>query len=715
MIQLILVFGAFGCSILGVLVLLNNYRNIINILSAAIDFCLSIWLASILVFMQTTNLGVAFVSAKMYYIVAAIFVALLTIFAFVFPKGELLSKFIKLSTAVTASLIVISIIVIPDFITKNVIISSVGNSINVDKVSYLIYSIYFLFYFLFGVGVIVQKFLKSGKKIRSQLYVYLIGIMTMALPGLVTNLVLPYYGNYEFIWVSPALASVFLVIVSYGITRLGMFDIKLAAVRSSAYIMSLTTLSIAYYYLAYLTSLLFFKEGVGTGVSANPVNIVLALLLAFIFQPIKRFFDRVTNKLFYKNGYNTEDFYARLNKTLAITTDLRDLLRRISIIIGDALKSDQAFFYINTFNEHYVTAGTHGHKKIPKTDIIQFEDSVNTEEGLIVASLLDVNSSLYKLMVSHRVEIVLPLKQSNQVLGYLCLGNHKTLGYTIRDMKVLSTISDELVIAIQNALSIQEVKDLNENLQQRIDSATKELRASNSQLQRLDKAKDEFVSMASHQLRTPLTSIKGYTSMILDGDVGEINETMRHMLEEAFMSSERMVHLINDFLNMSRIQTGKFMIEKIQSDLSKVVKQEIDSLKPSATAHDLEFKYTKPANFPTIKIDEGKIRQVIMNFADNAIYYSKSKSKIDVSLEFNKGHIMFKVKDNGIGVPKSEQAQLFSKFYRASNAKTQRPDGTGVGLYLAKRIIDAHKGKIIFESVEGKGSTFGFSIPLKQD
>ena len=114
-----------------------------------------------------------------------------------------------------------------------------------------------------------------------------------------------------------------------------------------------------------------------------------------------------------------------------------------------------------------------------------------------------------------------------------------------------------------------------------------------------------------------------------------------------------------------------------------------------------------------LSIDESKIRQVIMNFADNALYYSHEKTSIQINLTTENNEVIFTVKDTGIGVPPDEQEQLFSKFYRASNAKKQRPDGTGVGLYLAKTVIDAHCGKIIFESVEGKGSTFGFSLPIQ--
>jgi len=429
------------------------------------------------------------------------------------------------------------------------------------------------------------------------------------------------------------------------------------------------------------------------------------------FRPVQKFFDRLTNSVFYSDDYDSDEFFAKLNRTLATTADLRDLLERAAIEIAMTLKSEQAFFFVRTLDGHHITAGTSHHSQLPIYDAEQFQNTNKNKHGVIVASLLDKNDPMHRLMVSHRIELILPLVQSG-VIGYLCLGGHRNSRYTIRDMKVLNAIADELVIAIRNTLSIQEIRDINATLKQRIDNATRELRSSNVKLRDLDKAKDEFVGMASHQLRTPLTSVKGYISMVLEGDAGEITATQRQFLDEAFASSERMVHLIEDFLNVSRIQTGKFIVDKRAVDLSKVIEQEIEGLQPSAESRNLKFAYNPPKDFPKLNVDEGKIRQVIMNFADNALYYSHEDTSIAISLSVKGGDAVFTVKDSGIGVPTEEQDHLFSKFYRASNAKKQRPDGTGVGLYLAKEVIDAHGGKVIFESVEGKGSTFGFSLPI---
>lgn len=309
----------------------------------------------------------------------------------------------------------------------------------------------------------------------------------------------------------------------------------------------------------------------------------------------------------------------------------------------------------------------------------------------------------------------MPLHKGDTMIGYLCLGQPRGFGYTNRDLHALKSIADELTIAIQNALSVEEVRKLNGSLEQRVSSATHELRTSNAQLQRLDEAKDEFISMASHQLRTPLTSIKGYLSMLIDGDVGSVTKEQKHMLNEAFVSSERMVRLIGDFLNVSRLQTGKFVIEKHPVDLALLVQREVEGLAQNAAGRGMSFVYKKPKGIPMLNLDENKIQQVVMNFADNAIYYSKEKSKISVSLKKVGEFVEFKVTDTGIGVPKSEQANLFNKFFRATNARRARPDGTGVGLFLAKKVVDDHDGSIIFESKEGKGSTFGFRLPIPRD
>ena len=498
--------------------------------------------------------------------------------------------------------------------------------------------------------------------------------------------------------------------------RFGVLDVRFVVVRTMSYILTLIWVALVFCLVAYVLASVFARD-VEPGDSAlfGPIAIVSALVAALVLQPLKRFFNRFTDKLLYTDNYSLNEFAVQVSQTLNSTNDLRILLERTATLIANTVKTSQAFFFVNLLEEgHYMSAGTERHSRVTLAEFAGIH-TFSGHNSPIVISQFDREHPLHRMMASHRLGLVMPLHKGNTLVGFLCLGQPKGFGYTNRDLRALRIVSDELTIAIQNALSVEEVRKLNGTLEQRVSSATHELRTSNAQLHRLDEAKDEFISMASHQLRTPLTSIKGYLSMLIEGDVGEVTKEQKHMLSEAFVSSERMVRLIGDFLNVSRLQTGKFVIEKHPVDLALLVQREIDGLAQNAAARGMTFNYKRPKGIPTLNIDENKIQQVVMNFADNAIYYSKEKAKITVSLKKVGDFVEFKVTDTGIGVPKSEQENLFNKFFRATNARRARPDGTGVGLFLAKKVIDDHGGSIIFESTEGKGSTFGFRLPIPKE
>jgi signal transduction histidine kinase/MFS family permease len=586
------------------------------------------------------------------------------------------------------------------------VLITLGNMVNYDYL-FIIVSMLAVFY------TFVISYRKSSKIDRQKIRVMLIGAAIFVVLEIIFNILLPLVNIQYLYFIGDYSIIIFIALTAYAIVKHGLFDVRLAIVRSTTYSLVLATLAGIYTVIAFLLSAVFDRSMSSPEQTLS--GIAISLVLAFAFQPLRRFFDRITNRVFYKDNYNTDDFFAKLNKTLSTTTDLRGLLERVAYEIGTTLKAEQAFFFIFTNPEgHYITAGTEGHRLLPKHDAVLFEQKTQGKDDVFEASMFDDSDPVKRMMISHRIELVLPLIQDDAVIGYLCLGDHKTSGYTNRDIKALNTISDELVIAVQNALAVHEIRELNASLQQKLANATKELRSSNAVLRRLDEIKDEFISMASHQLRTPLTSVKGYISMVIEGDAGKITPSQKQLLDQAFMSSENMVHLINDFLNVSRIQSGKFVIDKTPVDLSVLVDEEMNGLRPNATARGMKLVYKKPSKFPLVEIDEGKFRQVVMNFADNAIYYSHENSSIIVNLGVESNAIVFTVKDTGIGVPKAEQDKLFAKFYRAANAKIQRPDGTGVGIYLAKKVIDAHGGTIIFNSVEDKGSTFGFRLPIQK-
>jgi signal transduction histidine kinase len=221
--------------------------------------------------------------------------------------------------------------------------------------------------------------------------------------------------------------------------------------------------------------------------------------------------------------------------------------------------------------------------------------------------------------------------------------------------------------------------------------------------------------MISHQLGTPLAVMDGFLTLIVQGFYGKTNDKMQEALEKTLSRTRNMKGLVFDLLNISRMTAGKFFLELSEVDMKKVVSEEVEELGRQAHDRNVKLNYHPPEHeVPTITLDEPKTRQAILNLINNAIYYSPN-GIVDVYLDSDQNNIIFKVADTGIGVPDEEKPHLFTKFFRADNARKESPNGTGIGLYLVKRVVTDQHGKIIFTSQVGKGSVFGFTLPIKSE
>jgi len=228
----------------------------------------------------------------------------------------------------------------------------------------------------------------------------------------------------------------------------------------------------------------------------------------------------------------------------------------------------------------------------------------------------------------------------------------------------------------------------------------------------IDKAKTEFVSLASHQLRTPLTSISWFTEMLLSGDAGKLTKKQVSYVKEVQAGSTRMIDLVNSLLNVSRLELGTISIELKKTDVSKMLVDVLDEIKPQSDKKKQVVKRKISKDFPEMNIDARLLRMVFQNLISNAIKYTPKKGKIEIVLK-KKGRKMFlSVADNGMGIPDSQKKGMFSKLFRADNAKVSDTEGTGLGLYIVKQIIENSSGRVWFESEEGKGTTFFVELPI---
>lgn len=559
--------------------------------------------------------------------------------------------------------------------------------------------------------IVVKNWNSPSVSKRKQIRAVGVGAMITAPSILILGYIIPNAtDSFAISQIALAPGIVLVSALYYATIRHGLFDLRSAAIRTMTYILTLSVLTVIYFFLAYLLSVfLFHGRATNTGLSVSPLNVILALVMTVLFQPIKQAFDKLTNRIFYRGTYNQDEFLRNFSHIISFNTNLNVLLDRAGDFIADNLKSTAVSFYITDRNLTRSRGDSPLEISSATLEEIKGFSPKNSNELILTDNLPP--SRFSKILQHQKIKILIPMRLNNKTIGYMLMGEHKTGGYTVRDRRIVESIINELAIAIQNSLSVEVIRDLNENLQTKVDDATQELRATNEQLKELDKTKDEFLSIASHQLRTPLTSIKGYVDMLREGDFGDVNQAQKDALDETFASSERMVRLINDFLNVSRLQTGKFTIEKTPTDLKKMVQGEVNMMQLVAKQSDIKFN-VDTQDVGKLKVDAEKLKQVILNMIDNAIFYSQPNSTVHIGLREKDGFIEFTVKDTGLGVPKSEQAKLFGKFFRATNARKRRPDGTGVGLFLSKKVVTGHKGEMIFKSEEGKGSTFGFKLPL---
>jgi signal transduction histidine kinase len=344
------------------------------------------------------------------------------------------------------------------------------------------------------------------------------------------------------------------------------------------------------------------------------------------------------------------------------------------------------------------------HKNIVKSKIMPIRQLFDNSIGLL-SNFNFTDKLVESIIESLPIESALLVKLTarEKQVGLMMIGFPQPADKVyVSDIQLIGRLSEAVGVAVDNKLLFEENGLI-----------VNELQRTNNKLKELDKIKDDFISIASHQLRTPLTAINGYVSMLMEGMGGKLSDDQKELLSRALSSSKFMSVMISDLLNISRIQSGKFFIDSQPDNLANVAESSVKELTRSAESAGVIINYTKPADFPGSSFDVSKTTNVVMNFIDNAIHYARKNGQIKVEVNHGENYVEIEVIDDGIGVPPSEQKNLFTKFFRANNAKKVSPDGTGIGLYLAREVVAAQKGTLIFASEEGKGSTFGFRLPLK--
>ncbi len=558
---------------------------------------------------------------------------------------------------------------------------------------------------------------KADHRKQKQIIVLFIGAI-VAVVGGSTNYFLWY--DIPIPPVGNILVLVFIFSTFFAIAKYQLMDIKLVLRKSTVFLFSILTVILAGIGIKFA-----YEAVIGLGIYTG--DILMLITAVILYDPLKKRYFILANKYFFSSYYDSRKVISDISENLRKFLDTEKIYDYIYKKLGDAFHFTS--FGVLSYDEEkkeyramYNRGFDIGNKQLFRGDKILRKKFINRNKPIIVEEVKNMYKGghvkkLIDYLEKTGVEVIAPLYSQDKNIGLLVFGPKESGDmYNEEDLEVIKIVGAQAAVTLENARLYEKTKDFNVKLRKEVERATKNLKAANRRLRQMDKIKTDFLSIASHQLRTPLTIIKGYISMLLDGTFGKLGKKQQGALEKVFESSDRLIDLVEDLLNISRIESGRMEYNKRLVQMREIVEGVHEELKTAAEKKGLRFFFNEPKKqLPKVNIDPEKIRQVVMNLTDNAIKYTEEGS-VSLSLDKTKEGVKFCVEDTGRGIAKDEMGNLFQKFSRNEGSDLVHTEGTGLGLYVAKQIVEGHGGKIRAESKgKGKGSRFIFIMPTSNN
>ena len=578
-------------------------------------------------------------------------------------------------------------------------------------VLYGLYDIYILTAIVWSVWILLRGSRPANRNEKSQVRLVAIGIITYAGLAFVSNGVLPLIVNN---WTSSRFGPIFTVpfvaILFYAIIKHHLFDMRLALTRTVGFVVTIGIISAIYSLLILVVGAPIISGGRIRLATDDPQLLLLlapTIVAILTFQSLQRFITRITKGIFYQDSYDTRDTLDRLSDALLSDNNIEAIMRGGLAVMSGVLKPAQALFIalddqggvyrelpVNRAGAEDPQALLHAARQLKGR--VEIKDNISP---LRWPSVFDREG----------IALVLTLGAAKHQAGVLFLGPKQNGRiYSRQDAQLLSVGAKNFGVAIENAKKYEQIARFADTMHHEVRRATARLRKANAELKTLDALKDDFISMASHQLRSPATSIHEAIQMLGQNYLND--ENRKQLIELAGASSERLVNVITDMLSVARIQAGRFELVRTHLNLVELAERAILEASANAAQKNIAVRFDKPSGAVMVNADRAKINEAIANYLENAVKYSGEGQTVKIAVDMRPDGAHLEVSDQGIGVPKSEHGDLFGKFFRASNARKIYPNGNGVGLFVVKTIAEAHGGQAYFRPLE-HGSLFGFTLP----
>ncbi|MBN1325445.1 hypothetical protein JW977_00475 [Candidatus Falkowbacteria bacterium] len=590
----------------------------------------------------------------------------------------------------------------------------------------LVYNLFLIWFVSVFLYVLINAYLAFSKstgieKIHTKYF--FVGILISVFGGLFDFLPVYNYNIYPILnFTLPIGASIFV----YAIMRHRFMDIRFIIKRSIIFTILVFVITGSYALLTYIISSLF-QDIIGTrSMVFNGAITAIAIVLSF--EPLKKLLSKWTDSFLFKGSYNPQELLTEITTAISTTLDLKKVLNTINQKLFNAFHSTLFSIYLydddkDCFEEAvFIGKRTSTARCLTAQELLKYQlvlKKYSQFQNLIVTDELkkenETKSSpqlvtIIKELENNGIGVTLPVFLHKKPIGIFFLGPKKSGDYYSReDLNVLEIVAAQSATAIENSSLYKEVNDLNENLQKKVDEQTKDIVEKNKKLERLLKIKSEFLDIASHQLRTPVSVICGILDMFKSGTMDKLpKEKQMTFISNAFSKGQKLNAVINDILDASDLDEKELDLKNSLEDLdfSALVNNIVTYNQPEAEQKKIKIS-ADIAKDIMVKGDKKYLEQAVGNLVDNAVKYTPENKEVFIKLSIIDKLAQLEIKDSGIGIPEKEQKILFQKFSRASNAKELHTDGSGLGLFIVKKVINAHPGaKIWFESKEGQGTTF---------
>ena len=595
---------------------------------------------------------------------------------------------------------------------------------------YTVYIFTYIFLVCYGLKKLCQTYSSSSGLKHHQVKYVIFGSIIGFLGG-ATNFFLWY--NIPILPFGNIVVSVYVFILFYAMIRYRLMDIRIVARKFFVYF-GISAFTYAFFYF-----LIWFYNSSFGGLftsGAYLVGIIVAPLFVFCFYRIESAIKTFANRYLFVSLYNYQETINRLIDELTNYIDLDKIINLIAEAIKKSMSPETISVYLANNNagsiEYQKLQTENQNKELDKKDIISENNFLikhlsQCHKPLVKEELLYFSEEavsekeknkfirLYKQMEQFQASLCLPLVANKKLIGVIVLGIKISEDpYTGEDINLLDLVSKQAGIAIENARQYQQIQEFGKTLQEKIDEQTKDIVAQKEEVERISRLKSEFISIVSHQLRTPMSAIRGYTSMLQEGDYGKLPRKADAAVNYIYEAGVSMIKLINSLLSISRLEKGQVELKIEKVSIEKIVEDCIKDFEFLVKEKGLAIIYNKPKTvLPTIKGDGEKLKQSISNIINNAILYTPQGS-ITISLKPKVNNIIVQIKDTGVGIEKEEISKMFKSFSRGKGGQELYAQGTGLGLYVAKNFIEMHNGKICVKSEgKNKGSCFAITLPIK--